>query len=137
MIARNLQELADAANTLEIRLMDTGVEPTGYHPRRLRMAQAFAEELRLVSNDGQVAELVCKHPIKAEAFLSILRSVRKELEEEGIDISDVPDVPLLLYAPVADAVFEAARAYRKRKPYVPLLLAQLRASQAGPVRRQA
>ena len=88
MIARTLQELADAVNTLEMRMMDSGVEPTGWHPRRDPMARAFSEGLRLVSNHGQVAELIRRHPRKAEAFLSLLRSVRKELEEAGVHIED-------------------------------------------------
>jgi hypothetical protein len=129
MIARNLQELADAVELLEMQLEGWGVHNSGYTPRRLRMAEVFAGDLRLVSNHDQVRQLIRANPRKAEAFFSILHSVRMELEEAGVELGEVEDVPLLRYAPVADAVSEAVRAYRKHRPYIPLLLAQLSASQ--------
>lgn len=128
MIARNLQELADAVNVLEQRMIHAGFEESEHHPWEFRRAEAFAEELRLVSNDDQAWALIRAQPKNAGAFFPILRSVREELEKAGADISAVPDVPLLLYAPVADAVAEAVRAYRRKRPYIPLLLRQLQAS---------
>jgi hypothetical protein len=95
------------------------------------MAELFAEDLRLISNHDQARQLIKAHPRKAEAFLSILHWVRVELDEAGVESELIEDVPLLRYAPVADAVSEAVRAYRKHQSYVPLLLAQVSASQGG------
>jgi hypothetical protein len=128
MIARNLQELADAVELVEMQMQGWGVQNSGYTPRRLRLAEVFAEDLILVSNHDQARQLIEAHPRKAEAFFSILHSVRVELEEAGVETGEIEAVPLLRYAPVADAVSEAVRAYRKHQPYIPLLLAQLSAS---------
>ena len=128
MIARNIQELADAVNVMELRMVHSGIEQMGHSTHLFRMASAFAGDILLASHDDQVTGLIRAHPKRARAFLSILAEVRAELEEAGVEISAVPDVPFLLYAPAADAVAEAVRAYRRKMPYLAFLLQQHGAS---------
>ncbi len=120
MIARDFQELADAINVIEQRFVSSGITELGHSNHLFRMAESFARDVLLASNDSQVAALLREHPKRARAFLTIVATVREELEAAGYDISRVPDVPLLLYAPVADAVVEAVRAYRAHRPYLSL-----------------
>jgi len=124
MIARNIQELADAINVMETRLTSTGVEPMGNNPHLFRMAEAFAKDLLLASSDAQVANLLQLNPRGGRAFLTIVTDLREELEGAGLDINSAPDVPLLLHAPAAEAVIDAIQAYRLRKPYLHLLRRQ-------------
>ena len=132
MIARNLQELADAVNVMEQRLVHSGLHEMGYTPRLFRMAAAFSADLLLASSDDRVTALIRAHPKRAGAFLSVLAQVREELEAAGFEISAVPDVPFLLYAPAADAVSEAARAYQRRQPFLsPLRAAPPQTSGGG------
>ena len=132
MIARNIQELADAVNVLEQRLTRGGIQQMGHSTQLFRMAEVFGADLLLASNDGQVAALIQAHPKRARAFLTILAEVREELEEVVADISAVPDVPFLLYGPAADAVCEAVRAYRSKMPYLVFLARQQASSDDSP-----
>jgi len=128
MIARTIQELADAVNVMEMRLVDCGLQEMPHRRSLFRMAVAFAEDVLLASNDHPVVALIRARRERARAFLSILADVREELEAAGVDISAVPSVPFLLYTPAADAVIEAVRAYRRRTPYLVFLAQQHGAS---------
>jgi hypothetical protein len=86
------------------------------------MARAFAQKLLLVSHPGQVAPLLQAHPKAAQAFLTVLRQVREELEVAGFDLAAVPDTPLMIYAVAADAVLAAIPDYQRGAPFLAVLV---------------
>ncbi len=90
-----------------------------------RMADTFARELLLVGKTGRVRELLRKQPKRAGAFLSILSSVRDELEKAGVPPFGAPDVPLLVFSPAAVVVIEAVHEYRNKRAYLPFLLQRI------------
>ena len=92
-----------------------------------RMADTFARDLLLVSSKSQAQELIQKHPKRAEAFLSVLRTVRDELEKAGVPPFGAPDAPLLVFQPAALSVVEAVHEYRHKRRYLPFLLQRLEA----------
>jgi hypothetical protein len=117
MIANDIQETFDAARVMYRQMLEAGAKHPTTFARQNQLAQAFAEQTLLECSKDRVAQLTREQPEQAAAFLSVLRCVCGELESAGVAPGVEPSEPTRIHMLAAEAVMNAARAYRKRKTF--------------------